>query len=121
MSQTAEPLTGRKYEFMLYPLSFRELMEHNDFLTEKRLLEHRLIYGSYPEIVTSPGEEKELIRLLADSYLYKDILTLELIKKPAMLDKLLKALALQLGNEVSNSGLSRFTGLDSKSIERCST
>ena len=69
-SQVNEPLTGRKYEFMLYPLSFAEMVQHDGLLHEKRLLEHRLIYGSYPEIVTKVGEEAELLKLLASSYLY---------------------------------------------------
>ncbi len=80
-SEVNEPLTGRKYEFMLYPLSFGEMVSYHGLLEEKRLLEHRLIYGYYPEIVTKPGEEKELLKSLADSYLYKDLLMLEQIKK----------------------------------------
>ena len=117
-SQVNEPLTGRKYEFMLYPLSFAEMVKHNGLLQEKRMIEHRLIYGYYPEIVTRPGEEKELLKLLADSYLYKDLLMLEQIKKPVILEKLLKALALQVGNEVSYHELSQTTGSDSKTIEK---
>jgi uncharacterized protein len=89
-----ESLTSRKYEFMLYPLSFDEMVAHHGLLQEKRLIEHRLIYGYYPEMVTIPGEEKELPKLLAGSYLYKDLLMLEQIKKPQLLEKLLRALAL---------------------------
>jgi predicted AAA+ superfamily ATPase len=97
-SQVNEPLTGRKYEFMLYPLCFKEMSKHHGLLEEKRLIENRLVYGYYPEIVTHQGQEKELLKLLASSYLYKDLLMLEQIKKPVLLEKLLKALALQLGN-----------------------
>ncbi|MEK6481917.1 AAA family ATPase [Catalinimonas sp. 4WD22] len=71
-----EPLTGRKFEFMLFPLSFSEMASHHGLLEEKRLVEHRLIHGYYPDIVTSPGQEKKLLKLLADSYLYKDLLAL---------------------------------------------
>lgn len=113
-----EPLTGRKYEYMLYPLSFAEMVNHHGLLAEKRLLEHRLTYGYYPEIVTQPGEEGELLKLLANSYLYKDLLTLEQIKKPLLLEKLLKALALQLGSEVSYNELAQIVGTDNKTIER---
>ena len=84
-SKVNEPLTGRKYEFTLYPLSFSEMVNHHGLLQEKRLIEHRLIYGYYPEIVTKPGEEKELLKLLAESYLYKDLLMLQEIKKPVLL------------------------------------
>ncbi|WEK35184.1 MAG: ATP-binding protein [Candidatus Pseudobacter hemicellulosilyticus] len=117
-SKVNEPLTGRKYEFMLYPLSFSEMVQHHGLLEEKRLLEHRLIYGYYPEIVTKRGEEKELLKLLANSYLYKDLLMLEQINKPALLEKLLRALALQLGSEVSYNELSQTVGSDNKTVEK---
>lgn len=117
-SQVNEPLTGRKYEFMLYPLSFAEMTAQHGLLEEKRLLDYRLIYGSYPEIVTKPGEEEELLKLLANSYLYKDLLMLEQIKKPVILEKLLKALALQIGSEVSYQELGQITGSDGKTIEK---
>ncbi len=118
LSQVSEPLTGRKYEFKLYPLSFAEMVAHHGLLTEKRLLEHRLIYGYYPEIVTKPGEEEELLKLLATSYLYKDLLRLEQIKKPSLLDKLLRALALQVGSEVSYNELAQLTGSDPKTVDK---
>ena len=117
-SQVNEPLTGRKYEFMLYPLSFAELVQHHGLMHEKRLLEQRMIYGSYPEIVTQVGQEKELLKLLAGSYLYKDLLTLEQIKKPLMLEKLLKALALQVGSEVSYHELGQMMDSDGKTVDK---
>ncbi|WP_233219206.1 ATP-binding protein [Adhaeribacter arboris] len=117
-SQVNEPLTGRKYEFMLYPLSFGELVEYHGLIQEKRLIEHRLIYGYYPEIVTKTGEEAELLKLLAGSYLYKDLLMLEQIKKPAILEKLLKALALQVGSEISYHELAQTVGSDPKTVEK---
>jgi predicted AAA+ superfamily ATPase len=113
-----EPLTGRKYEFMLYPLSFEEMVNHHGLLEEKRLIEHRLIYGYYPEIVTSPGEEEERMKLLASSYLYKDVLMLEQIKKPALLENLLYALALQVGNEVNLGELGQLINSDRKTVEK---
>ena len=117
-SHTKEPLTGRKYEFHLFPLAFGEMVEHHGLLVEKRLLKHRLVFGYYPEIVTCPGEERELLRLLADSYLYKDLLTLENIKKPVLLEKILKALALQLGNEVSYHEIGQLVGADKNTVEK---
>ena len=113
-----EPLTGRKYEYHLYPLSFSELVNHHGFLDEKRLIEHRLIYGYYPEIVTSLGNEEELLKFLADSYLYKDILTLGDINKPALLNKILKALALQVGSEISFNEIGQLVGSSSQTVER---
>jgi hypothetical protein len=117
-SQVNEPLTGRKYEFMLYPISFAEMVEYHGLLNEKRLIEHRMIYGYYPEVVTKPGEERELIKLLAESYLYKDLLMLEQLKKPVLLEKLLKALALQIGSEVSYNELAQIIGANKQTVER---
>lgn len=117
-SKTNEPLTGRKYEFMLYPLSFGELVEHQGLLEEKRMLEHRLVFGSYPEIVVKQNEEKELLKLLAGSYLYKDLLTLESMKKPALMEKIVKALALQVGNEVTYHELAQLVGADNETVEK---
>ena len=53
-----EPLTGRKWEYSLFPLSFDEMVKHHGFLKENCLLIHRLIYGYYPEVVTNQGNEK---------------------------------------------------------------
>ncbi len=117
-SQVNEPLTGRKYEFMLYPLSFGEMVKQNGLLEEKRLLEHRLVFGYYPEIVTHGAEEKELLKLLTNSYLYKDLLLLDQIKKPILLEKLLKALALQLGHEVNYSELAQMIEADKGTVEK---
>lgn len=113
-----EPLTGRKYEYQLYPLSFGEMTAQHGLVQEKRLIEHRMIYGYYPEIVTKPGEEAELLKLLAGSYLYKDLLMLDQIKKPLLLEKLIKALALQLGNEISYHELAQTVGSDSKTVDK---
>ena len=113
-----EPLTGRKYQFQLFAPSYLEMVEHHGLLTENRLLEHRLIFGYYPEIITHAGEERELLKLLSDSFLYKDLLLLEDVTKPILFEKLLKALALQLGSEVSFNELSRLTGANHQTVEK---
>ncbi len=115
---TSEPLTGRKYEYHLYPLSFGELVGHHGLLEEKRLLEHRLVFGLYPEPVTRPGEERELLSLLAESYLYKDIFAMGIVKKPALLERIVQALALQIGSEVSYQELGQLVGADKETVER---
>lgn len=112
-----EPLTGRKIEYWMYPLSFGELVEHNGLLEEKRLLAHRLIYGSYPDVINQVGDERLVLSELADSYLYKDILTFDKIKKSDKLVKLVQALAFQMGSEVSYNELSQLCGLDPKTVE----
>ena len=113
-----EPLTGRALEFTLYPFSFGEMVKEHGYLKEKRLLEHRLIFGYYPEIALNVGRESKQLKSLANSYLYKDLLMLESIKKPVLLEKILKALALQLGNEVSYNELSRLVGCDKQTVEK---
>ena len=113
-----ESLTGRKWEYRMYPLSFEEMVAHHGLLEEKRMLPHRLIYGCYPEVVSRPGDEKEILKQLAESYLYKDVLWLEQIKKPEGLVRLLQALAYQVGSQVSYNELSSTTGIDFKTIER---
>ena len=113
-----EPLTGRKLEYQLFPISSSEIIASKGLLEEKRILESRLIYGSYPDIITQPKNAKELLLNLAGSYLYKDILSLEDVRKPVILDKLLVALALQIGNEVSYNELAKTIQADSKTVEK---
>ncbi|NCD34469.1 MAG: ATP-binding protein [Spartobacteria bacterium] len=117
-SSITEPLTGRKYEFALYPMAFSELASHYGLIQERRCLEQRLVYGAYPEIVMSSGQAEELVRMLAGSYLYKDILALNGLRKPALLDKIVRALALQLGSEVSYNEIAQLVGADSHTVER---
>ncbi len=113
-----EPLTGRQWIYHLYPLSFEEMVAHHGWLEEKRLLHHRMVFGYYPEIVTHPTDSAQRLSTLAESYLYKDLLMLEGVKKPAVLEKLLQALALQLGSEVSYQELSRLIGVSSNTVEK---
>jgi predicted AAA+ superfamily ATPase len=117
-NKISEPLTGRKWEYMMYPVSFGEMVRYHGLLDEKRLIPHRLVYGYYPEIVMNAGDEKEILKQLSDSYLYKDILMWEGIKKPEKLVKLLQALAYQIGSQVSYTELSRLCGIDAKTVER---
>ena len=113
-----EPLTGRKWEYQLFPISSAELITSKGLLEEKRLLESRLIFGSYPDIIMQQKNAKELLLNLAGSYLYKDILSLEDVRKPVILDKLLVALALQVGSEVSYNELAKTVQADSKTVEK---
>lgn len=113
-----EPLTGRKWEYYLYPFSYGEMITEHGLLDEKRLLNHRLIFGYYPEVVLHPGQEEERLKELVSSYLYKDILTWERIQKPDKMEKLLQAIAFQVGNEVSYHELGQITGLDNQTTEK---
>jgi predicted AAA+ superfamily ATPase len=111
-------LTGRKYVFHLHPVSFEEMVGNTNLIVEKRKLSQRLIYGYYPEIVTKENESRVLLKLLADSYLYKDLLLLESVKKPALLEKIVKALALQIGNQVSYNEIARLVQADKLTVEK---
>ena len=113
-----EPLTGRKWEYHLYPFSFGEMVAHTNLLEEKRLLHHRLVYGYYPEIVTTPGNEQARLKQLANSYLYKDILTWERIQKPDKLEKLVQALAFQMAQLISYNELGQLCGLNAETVEK---
>jgi predicted AAA+ superfamily ATPase len=113
-----EPLTGRKWEYHLYPFSYNEMIAEHGSLNEKRLLNHRLVFGYYPEVVLHPGQEEERLKELVSSYLYKDILTWERIQKPDKMEKLLQAIAFQVGNEVSYHELGQITGLDNQTTEK---
>jgi len=115
---TNEPLTGRKRQFKLYPLSFYEMSEHHGLLSETNHLPHRLIYGYYPDVVESPGEERRLLQELTDSYLYKDILAFDKIRKSEQLMRLLRALAFQIGSQVSYTELGQLCGLDNKTVDK---
>jgi uncharacterized protein len=117
-SKTQEALTGRKREFFMFPLSFAEMVQHHGLLEEKRHLEQRLIYGYYPEIVTKPIKATNNLRELAESYLFKDVLQLDFIKKPILLTKIVKAIALQIGSEVSLQEISRLVGADVHTVEK---
>jgi hypothetical protein len=114
-----EPLTGRKIEFHLYPLSIAELLQIYSNIEIKRLLENILRFGLYPKVVTSSTiEMPQIINEISESYLFKDFLEYQNIKKPELLEKLLQALALQIGNEVSYRELSNLLGVDKITIEK---
>lgn len=113
-----ESLTGRKWTFKLFPLSFKELLYSSNIPELNRTLETRILFGSYPEVINSPGNEKEVLNELISDYLYKDIFALKDVRKPDALDKLTKALAFQIGNQVSNRELSQIVGIDKETIEK---
>ena len=112
-----EPLTGRKFEFALFPLSFQEMVHHTSLLEELRQLPQRLIFGYYPEIVMHPQEAERRLRFLSESYLYKDIFLFKGLKKPEKILELLKLLAWQIGSEVNYNELSKNLKIDNQTVE----
>lgn len=113
-----EPLTGRKIEYHLFPLSTGELLNAQGLLSVKQTLESRLIFGSYPDIFNHQEDAKDLLYNLANSYLYKDLLNLDGLRRPVLLNKILTALALQVTSEVSYNELAKTVGTDNKTVEK---
>jgi len=117
-NRTHEPLTGRKRVFNLWPVSFKEYQDHFGYLHAESDLEHRLVYGFYPEVLSGNDDTELIIRDISDSYLYKDILMFANLNKPTEIIKLLKALAFQTGSEATFTELGRTCNLDPKTVER---
>ena len=113
-----EPLTGRKFEYHLFPISTAEILNSQGLLRVNQTLEQRLIFGSYPDIITHSEDAKELLTNLSGSYLYKDLLSLDSVRRPALLGKILTALALQVCSEVSYNELAQTVGTDNKTVEK---
>jgi predicted AAA+ superfamily ATPase len=113
-----EPLTGRKWEYQLYPISWEEFENHHGFIYAEQQLENRLLYGFYPDVLNNAGDEISILRNLVNSYLYKDILSFSEVRKPEVLDKLVQALALQVGSEVNFSELAQIVNVDKNTISK---
>lgn len=114
----SEALTGRKWAFKMFPISIAELVDYKGRFDVLRELETRLIYGNYPDVINHPGDEKEILLELISDYLYKDIFSLKEIRKPDILEKIVKALAYQVGSQVSYREISNMAGVDKGTVER---
>lgn len=119
-NDTGEPLTGRKYEFTMYPMAQAELIKIENPLQTNRNLEERLILGSYPELnnIDSFEEKKDYLREIVSSYLLKDILAIGGIKKSAKMNQLLNMVARQIGQEVSYQELAKKLGMSKNTVEK---
>ena len=113
-----EPLTGRKWGYELFPITWAEYENKVGFIKAEQQIESRLLYGFYPDVLNSPREEREILKNLVNSYLYRDILAFSDIRKPEVLEKLLQALALQMGNEVHYNELSQVVGINKVTIQK---
>ncbi len=117
-NELSEPLTGRKWEYEMFPISWEEYQNNIGYLQAQQQLENRLIYGFYPDVINNNGEEREILKNLVNSYLYRDVLSYAEIRKPEVLEKLVQALALQIGSEVNYNELSQLIGVDRNTIQR---
>jgi predicted AAA+ superfamily ATPase len=115
-----EPLTGRHFQFFLYPLSYFEIKKNVPGPDVDFHWREALIFGGYPEIFRLGGREEKIRRLtvLANDYLYKDILSFHLVKNSRKIHDLVTAIGLQLGQEVSYHELSNLLSVDQKTVER---
>ena len=113
-----EPLTGRKWEYQLFPISWEEYENHHGYIYSEQQLENRLLYGFYPDVLNNGGDEISILRNLVNSYLYRDILSYAEIRKPEILEKLVQALALQIGSEVNYSELAQIVNVDKNTISK---
>lgn len=119
-NQVGEPLVGRKWQYELFPIAQLEFKQYENFSITKQSLPERLIYGSYPEIITTNNlkGKKDLLNSIVNNYLYKDLLLISEIKKSEKLVDLLKLLAFQIGKEVSISELANNLNLNFATAER---
>ncbi len=115
-NKITEPLTGRKREFYLYPFSTEELLYEYDKIEVNRLLENNMVFGMYPEIISNKVDIEDNLKSLANSYAYKDILQFQDIRHPEVLEKLLQALALQVGSEVSYNELASTVEINRQTV-----
>ena len=113
---TQEPLTGRKFEFHMFPVSWKEFENSVGYMKAQQQLEIRLLYGMYPDVINNLGNEYEILKNLVSSYLYKDILALAGIRKSEVLEKILRALAMQVGSEVSYNEIAQLVGVDKNTV-----
>ena len=113
-----EPLTGRKWEYELYPITWEEYENSIGYLKSTQQLENRLIYGFYPEVINNQGKERETLMNLVNSYLYRDILAFSDIRRPEVLEKLLQALALQMSNEVNYNEIAQLIGVNKVTVQK---
>jgi uncharacterized protein len=112
----SEPLTGRKWQHILLPISWQEFYGTVGFVSAMQQLPTRLIFGMYPDVLNHPQQQKETLQQLVNSYLFKDIFAHQQLRKPEVLEKLLRALALQVGSEVSLNELAQLVGVDKNTV-----
>lgn len=117
-NKISEPLTGRAIEYWLHPFSLAELQPKYDIHVLTRRFEELLLYGTYPTVFCAPSidEKRTMIQTISRNYLYKDILALGSIRNADIIQRLLQALALQIGNEVSYNELASLLGMNKDTV-----
>lgn len=120
LNKAGEPLVGRATQFHLTPFSQKEISQIENTLETKQNLESRLIYGSYPEVVTLESYERktDYLRDIVGAYLLKDILSIDGLKNSGKMRELLRLIAFQMGNEVSYDELGKQLGMSKNTVEK---
>ena len=116
LNHTNEPLTGRKWTFSLWPVSWMEWQTYLGYVKAEQDIGNRLVFGFYPDVLVNPNDQEIVLKELTESYLYKDILIFWNIKKPDAIQKLVQALAWQVGNEVVYAEVAEICGMDPKTV-----
>lgn len=117
-SKLSEPLTGRKRTLTLYPVSYAELSQTLGAFEARAQLERWLVFGGYPAIVTADSGRESMLSELVGSYLYRDLLQLDGVRRSERIVDLLRLLAFQIGHEVSLSELGSGLGLNHETVSR---
>ena len=119
-NKISEPLTGRKLTFNLDPVSYVEIGQTIGLLETRSQLERWLIWGGYPTVVTTDNLElrTRLLSELVGSYLYRDILEMEGVRRSEKIVDLLRLLAFQIGQEVSIAELATKLALNRQTVDR---
>lgn len=116
LNHTNEPLTGRKWTFSLWPVSWMEWQTYLGYVKAEQDIGNRLVFGFYPDVLVNPNDQEIVLKELTESYLYNDILIFWNIKKPDAIQKLVQALAWQVGNEVVYAEVAEICGMDPKTV-----
>ncbi len=116
--KTKESLVGRRFEFQLYPMSLKEMVQDSDWLSQKRLVPHYLVNGLYPEVINERGNEIETLKDLTESFLFKDVLNFDGISKSNIIFKLTQMLAFRVGSEINYSSLANDLGINKITVEK---
>ena len=119
-NQAGEPLVGRSAQFLLTPLSIREIASKFSGFEIKINIDNHLVYGLYPELLSLPNlrEKQEYLEDMVNAYLLKDILAIDGVKNASKLHNLLKLIAYQIGSEVSLDEIGKDLSISRNSVAR---
>ena len=124
-----EPLTGRKIEFLLLPLTLDEIFIYNGYAAAKidssleiteKILEEYLMYGGYPGVFVEPDSmlKKKKLTEIADSYVTRDVANLFGIKNTDTVRLIASFLGENIGGLLSRENVSKLAGVSKYETEK---